>query len=413
MIVPSERPPVRPATERDPRLRDLLRVEVPVDPPAPPVDDGAPPTWRRFVPAAVLALLFASGVTLLVIGTTIVRNSTGGTVVRTTADPSAPGFEALVEPTPTLAVLGVIDDRLETVTVLALPDPDGGGGGLLHVPVTVLVGGPGERGTLAERWDGATPRAVVDAVGDLITSAVVEFAVIDADRWAGLVEPVAPFEVVNPDPVRSGDGATFDVGSIDLAASQVAAYLSGRVEGESERARLVRVEAFWDGWIGAVTEAGDDATAVPGEVETGIGSFVRALASGPLRHVTLPTVSAGADGSLLALDAQVPALIHEIVPFPRSPRPGVRPRLRVLNGTEDTEAARGVAATLTPAGVEVVLVGNAVRLDRAETTVAYRSPADREAAERVRELLGVGSVVVDEAPTDVAEITVTLGADHE
>ena len=49
-------------------------------------------------------------------------------------DPAAPGFEALVDPTPTLVVLHDDGELLDAVTLLTLPDPDGGGGGVLHDP---------------------------------------------------------------------------------------------------------------------------------------------------------------------------------------------------------------------------------------------------------------------------------------
>jgi hypothetical protein len=106
------------------------------------------------------------------------------------------------------------------------------------------------------------------------------------------------------------------------------------------------------------------------------------------------------------------SLVARLIPFPVSPSPGARARARVLNGTPDTTLAASAASSLPPAGVEVIIVGNASSFDVEETTIAYFGDDFRDEAEAVADILGVGEVVEDERPSDAVDITVTLGADY-
>src|SRR5690606_34380572 len=135
--------------ERDARLRALLSVQLAdraraaggepgpdvAGPAAPPAVEADTASGRRRPPlasvvaAVVLLGLFAAGIGLTYAGTRILRSSTAGEVVRAVDDPSAPGYEALVRSTPTLAVLHDLGGDLDAITVLTLPDPEQGGGG--------------------------------------------------------------------------------------------------------------------------------------------------------------------------------------------------------------------------------------------------------------------------------------------
>lgn len=440
--------------DRDARLRELLSVDIDVrardlgpgpltdardEPaatvaPAEPAIESAEPAERagsvdagrparRVSVGAVLSVvvllgLFVAGAGLTYAGSRIIRSSTEGEVLEPVDDPTAPGFEALVTPTPTMAVLHDLDGALDAITVLTLPDAGSGGGGVVFVPTRVIEDIP-VLGTapIEAAYDLGNPQFEAEVLGDLLGAGIGEVAVVDADRWAGLVEPVAPLAVENPDDLEVDGELRFPAGDIELEAEDVGPYLEARVEGQSELARLFRHETFWRAWLAAVAEAGG-ADAVPGELESGVGRFVRELAAGPAVLETLPVQASSPeefdDEPTFAADPDAIAdLVDELIPFPRSPRPGVRERLRVLNGTEDLDAARRVAPELPPAGVEVVIIGNAASLDHETTTVAYVAPEHEEAADAVRDRLGVGEVTQDPRPSDVADITVTLGADHD
>ena len=420
--------------ERAARRRRGTATDAPVTdgpvPPSPTPDAGedgaigaeaeaAPsgPPWRTIVSFAVLIGLLAGGVGLAYAGARLIRSSTEGEVLRPIEDPAAPGFEALVDPTPTLVMLHDVDGKLDAITVLTLPDPEGGGGGVLLVPDRTVADLPtlGET-TIEAAYEFGDAQIEAQAVGDLLGTAMREIEVVDTARWADLVAPVAPITVDNPNELTVDGEVRFPLGEIELAADEVGEYLEADDAEASDLARFARHQIFWDAWLAAVAEDGTPA-AVPGELESGIGRFVRALSTGVAVIETLPVQPAaegrhGEDPAFVPRGDEMEALVSRLVPFPASPSPGARARVRLLNGTEDTTVAASVAADLPPAGVSIVLIGNAVSLDAETTTVRYVGDEFRPVALELVEILGVGEVVEESRPSDAADITVTLGADY-
>ena len=388
---------------------------------ADPVDRAVEPSdgarWRTALSFAVLAVLLLAGAGLVFAGAEVLRDSTEGEVVSQVDDPSAPGFEALVEATPTMVLFHDTGDGLDAITVLTLPDPDGQGGGVVLVPRRTVVDLPifGEE-PVEIAYDLGDPRVGTEGVGLLLGTAIGQRLVLDDQRWADLVDPVAPIVIDNPNELEI-DGMVFPLGQIELAAEEVGPYLRAAGEEESDLARLFRHELFWEAWLDAIAEEGSLA-AVPGEVDSGIGRFVRTIASGDALVETLPVEPAAPDrfgeepAFLLDPDAAA-GLLETLVPFPASPAPGLRARVRVLNGTTEVSKAAAAARELRPADVEIVLVGNAVELGQEQTTVAYFGDEFRDEAEEVVDLLGVGRAIEDRRPSDAVDITVTLGADYE
>ena len=324
--------------------------------------------WGNVAWFGALAVLIVSGIVLAYVGSEIVRDSTEGEIVSQETDPSAPGYEALVEATPTLVLFHDSGEGLEAITVLTLPDPAGSGGGVILVPSRTVVDLPifGE-GPVEIAYDLGDPRVGAEGVGLLLGAAMSERVVVDDARWADLVAPVAPITLENPNELEVDGEVRFPLGRISLAPEDVGPYLSATVEGESDLARLFRHQLFWEAWLSAVRADGS-LGAVPGEVESGIGRFVRTIAAGEAIVETLPVDPAveGAHGDETAFVPDGPAvagLVRTLVPFPVAPAPGLRARVRVLNGTSDVGEAPSVAADLTPAGVQIVLVGNATSLD--------------------------------------------------
>ncbi len=366
-----------------------------------------------------LAVLMVAGCGLVYGGTRLIRASTEGEVLAPIVDPTEPGFEALVDPSPTLVLMHDVDGALDSITVLSLASPDGGGGGVLLVPRRTITQLPLEdERPVGSAYEATTPTSEADAVGFLVGSGVQELAVVDDARWADLVGPVAPITIDNPNELRVDDEVRFAAGAIDLAAEDVGPYLRSTVEGESDLARLFRHQTFWNAWLDGVAVDGSDA-AVPGELDSGVGRFVRSLARDGNEIETLPVQPStaerfGDEPTFVPRAAELRALIDRLIPLPVSPGPGIRARLRVLNGTTDTSKAMSVAGMLPPAGVEVTLVGNAGNLDVVATTIEYTGDEFQDEAEAVAEILGidVGAVVEDTRPSDAVDITVTLGADH-
>ena len=74
---------------------------------------------------------------------------------------------------------------------------------------------------------------------------------------------------------------------------------------------------------------------------------------------------------------------------------------------------RSVAERLIPAGFRVSISENASSFDHDTTLVVAGTAADQPAAERVQELLGVGTVSVAGVPSGLGDVTIVVGKDYQ
>jgi hypothetical protein len=370
------------------------------------------PVFRRAgLVVANVALISAIAV-LAYMGFAAVFDTTHGRVVDPELDPDAPGYEAFVESTPTLGVLGRdADGALSWVAVLALSGPREQGGSILLIPAATLA--PAfefDLDTLREVDAEQGPDAAVQAAADVIGAAVGEVAEVDPGRLAELVRPVAPLTVANPD---AADG--FPAGPVVLDADTAAAFLLATEAGESDLTRLARHEAFWQAWLAAVS-ASSSPDAVPGETGSGIGRFVRGLAAGdvafdvpPVRaELTLEGTTEYRSDPFAAYD-----VTENLIPFPAAARPGNRPRVRVLDGVGADGLALRAAREVVGGGGQIVVVGNVDRFEpTAATRVVYFEPVVAEQAVAIADELGVVAERLDGPnPDDGVDVTVVAGAD--
>ncbi|MGH9192344.1 MAG: LytR C-terminal domain-containing protein, partial [Acidimicrobiales bacterium] len=395
-----------------------------------PPSRGRPPERlrrrRRLVLAGMVAL-FGGGVALTVVGVNVVRNSTAGRYVEPTAGPDDPGYQAYVVPTPTMAVVQQgADGELAGVAVLAIESSDDGGAVIL-VPASTLTRAdrpvdatdadtaePGEPPTMADVYRQGGAAGVVAAVADRLAVAIPEHLEVDDARWASLVGPVAPIELQLTKAV-----GTWRAGGVALAAEDVGPFLRSRAASEPEAERIDRQADFWTAWLPLVRDAGVDA--LPGEIDVGIGRFVRSLADGSPSIVPVPGESTdGDDGvseAFVPHDERLVELVARAVPYPVTPSPDRRFRVRLLNGTTDPDLTGAAASRLVRAGAEITIAGNAPTFDETETLMLYGRADDR--AKAVWLAAGLGGAQVEPDPTasggatddDEIDVTVILGAD--
>lgn len=367
---------------------------------------------RRAGVLVAMGLLAAAGVALVLGAVSLVRDSTAGRYVEPTASPDEPGYQAYVEPTPTLAVVQPGGGSLVGITLLSLNAGDEGGAAVL-VPPSTVVPFEGAETTLADAYGRGGVEAAVGALEEMLVVDIAESVVVDDRRWASLVAPVAPVTV---EPRGAVDG--FPGGEVELAAGDVGRYLAALGDDETELDRLERAAGFWSSWVAAVGAGGDHA--VPGEVEVGIGRFVRGFAAGDLTTAPLPVTEERDDGDVRwRPDRERTAdVVSRTIPFPVSPAPGARVRVRLLNGTTDDTLTTAAARRLVRSGAEITIVGNGPSFSEATTRVIHRLPGQREAAERLGLALGVGDVEQVDAPRgglavpdEELDVTVILGAD--
>ncbi len=379
-------------------------------------------TWRFFLYAPVLLVLVVLGPMLAWKGFSILRNEDTGEIIGGVEDPNAPGFQALVTPTPTTLLADIAPDgSLAGVTLITLPSQEGGGN-IVFFPVGTLLDVPFRtppEATLAAIHAEAGLPGLEQRLETMLGAGIGEVVAVPARQWANLVAPVAPLTVQNPVAVETtgagGQPLSFPQGEIQLTAAQVGPYLQADTEDQADTVRLSRHEAFWTAWLAALDEAGEDA--VPGEGEGGIGGAVRGLTGGPRNLEILPATPVPIPGvpivesdlfrpDVLAILVTVP----EVIPFPQ----GVgRPRTRLVMGVEgQTDRLGEVSHTLVQAGAEISVIANAEEFGEEETVVYFFRANQREKAQRLLNALGTGTLVKDTGLSDTVDVVVVLGQDY-
>jgi hypothetical protein len=269
--------------------------------------------------------------------------------------------------------------------------------------------------------------ATIDRVAFVLDAAIPESRVLDPNQWAGIVDPVGKLVLANPDelvaPVFAGQGAqetgsptprVFGTPEVELAPGEVATYLAAGIDGESTFNRMLRVQRLWEAWIAAVGERLEEPGVVPGEVDTGLGRFVRALAATDVDFVTVPIdlvpiPGTGVVGVVPAL-ADIGPLVARTIPFPIGPAPGERIRIRLLDGTGELTNGLPAVTSLVGDGAEVVSIGNAAEFGYARTQAIVSDTGQANAARLLLDDIGGGDVVETADRADAVDITIILGA---
>jgi hypothetical protein len=383
-----------------------------------------PAISRRALHLVVYGALFALAVltvpVLSVIGVRTLLDSRDGEVLNPVLDPAMPGYQALVSPSPTLAVLHLDPDgALVGVAVLALAGEDTDGGSVLLIPPRTLASVP--------QFGDFTLEYIQDLNGTDNTRSLVEFVlglglddvveVTDSD-WAELVEPLGGIVVVNPDGLTSPDGSlVFPAGELTLEPDQVGPFLSILEPTENPLNRVLRQELVWGALLDAL-QADPSAVRLAGEQDRGLARFLPAIATGTSRLETLPieppaTVTAPGETSAFVPDAaSIAGLIPQLVPFPAGARPGDRPLVRVLDGSGRQSVIPSAVRHVAVAGGQVVMIGNTDEFGVTDTQVLVADDAFDGFAGSVADALGVGSVQRVDYIDENAEVIVVLGADY-
>ncbi|MCB1259481.1 MAG: LCP family protein [Acidimicrobiales bacterium] len=370
--------------------------------------------WRWGFPATILVLVLVVPV-LVWVGYRTVLESNDSTRVQTDVAESDPGWQALVEPTETMAVGFVdADGALAAVSVLSLSGESSGGIVTMHPNTVGPVPGTDENTVPAKAYADGGAQGMADMVGAMLNAGMGEHATLTPDQLGALLAPVAPLTFDNGDPVRAGE-VRFDRGELNLAADQAGLYLTTRNTVSDDLNRMDRYEWFWKAWLAAIAAKGEGA--LPGETDSGLGYFLSRLADRQVQIATLPVEPASLPGGsefdkvYVPLEPQTDQLMVTVIPFPVGAPPGARVRIQLFDGTGQLNHGLPASPLLVYAGGEITSIGNATSFDNAVTKVIYYDDAMRPAAETMRDALGVGEVEKSEAQGSAVDVTVILGQD--
>jgi len=305
--------------------------------------------------------------------------------------------------------------RTSSLTVLAA-SATGKGGSLVMIPpgtMTEVVSLGLE--PVRQSLELGGPARLQATVENLLGTRLGAVVVLDDAGVASLLAPVGSLPVTVPQRVeRVGQSGRVEVlyeaGPTTVAPSAAGRFLSAKGR-ESDLARLTRHQAFWDAWLAVLH---DRPSALPTRPD--LSAAVAALAAGPVETRPLPVEAFGSasdgGGELYKVRADELARLVAAV-FPAAGQAlADRPRVQVLNGTGVVELADAVRDKLG-AGFDVRLTGNAATFDYEHTEIVYYDRDQEATADRLRQVLGVGTLVLSRRPLDVVDVTVVVGKDFQ
>jgi hypothetical protein len=349
---------------------------------------------------------------LLASGLQMILDSEQGTTREAVTDPSAAGFEAFVEQTWSILVATEDDaGELVQVAVVAVADRINGGGTVLLVPpATAVTGCVVQPCTLLDRHSEGGVELVRASLTGLLGVGVTGTALLTPARWENLAGASTAVVVeLSDDLVSTGaDGTTvvrFPAGRVVIDPGEVVDLLGFAEDGDAQ-ARLARQRDWWSAWLAQVG-TGDPGENLPA-LDLDVVRLLAAVAGGPVNVVNGPWVP---EGSTMVVDvAALDDLVVSMFPFPVPLVPGLRPTVRLLNGTGNPALDAPAREAVLRTGVELAVVGN-FRTDGAiQTRVIHRDPALSEEANALAAALGA-RVLFDEMASPVTDLTVVIGAD--
>jgi LytR cell envelope-related transcriptional attenuator len=253
--------------------------------------------------------------------------------------------------------------------------------GALVVPPAAQLMIPGQGESSVREALELPSRQAATAVGNMLGVWIEEGATIEVDRLAAMADEVGG--------VRIGG---------DLVGGRgVAGMFEASANGDVVGLQIVMEALLSAGvaWSPSDLADADDPDAMARVLEDASGA-----------HVVTLDAEEVASGMLRATPEQVSGALVKAFGGPAEEAVPVI----VLNGNGVPGIGGAVAERLLPGGFRVAVSQNASDFDHPETLIVVGSPDDVGLAERVRDLLGVGSVSVS-VGSGIAPVTVVIGKD--
>lgn len=323
------------------------------------------------------------------------------------------GAPPVVTAPPVLVALK--DGAGKATSLFVLAPAKGGGGTVVLIPpgtMTEVVSLGLE--PVSQSLDIGGPSRLQATVENLLGVAMAGTAVVDDAGLAALLGPVGPISVDVPERVEDVDtigrvNVLYEAGPVSVAPADAGRFLSAKGR-STDLSRLARHQKFVEAWIGAVHRRPDTSPTQP----VALAKAFDALVAGSVRTRVLPVEAFGTaavEGELYKVDdAELAKLVAEAFPSAAGTPAGPRPRVQILNGTGAIGLADAVRDKLG-AAFDVRLTGNAATFDHAGTEVVYYDRKQQATAKRVRDALGLGTLVLSRNPLDVVDVTIIVGKD--
>jgi LytR cell envelope-related transcriptional attenuator len=345
----------------------------------------------------------------------------GGNRLHQQTDPAKAGYQEEVLATPSRLV-GQLDANGHLADMVLLTAPDQKGGNAVFIPSTLVVERDGQTLPLFELYEKSGWPAVVDSIGRFMGAGFTQTALMSADQAQKLLASAGTLTVDNTDAVvvEAADGTkstAFEAGPITLTPEEAVKFMTVTGVGESPVQRSYRQQLVWQSWLDKV-KANPSLlpTVAPlgqGDGAIDISAVVKALTEGQVSTQPLPVIRIPLARESWAADPDsMGELVSRVLPFPSASYPGQRPRVRILDGTENRELILKATAPIVSAGGQITIIGNADRFGVPATKIEYHDPSQQAAAEKIAAALGNRQAVSSSDQTDTFDVTVTLGSDY-
>ncbi|MGI8683935.1 MAG: LCP family protein [Acidimicrobiales bacterium] len=304
------------------------------------------------------------------------------------------------------------DGAGKATSLFVLSPANGGGGTFVLIPpgtMSEIVSIGLEPVSRSLEFGG--PTRLQATVENMLGATLGGTTVLNDASLAALLDPVGPLTVDVPERVEQLDPSgrvqvLYEAGPVTVQPADAGRFLAAKGR-STDLARLARHQKFLEAWIAALRDRPDAAPTQP----PALAKAFDALVAGSVRTRVLPVEAFGtgaAEGELYRVrEAELAEMVATAFP---SAAASDRPRVQILNGTGAVGLAEAVRNKLG-AGFSVGLTGNADTFDHATTEVVYYDRAKQAMAKRVRDALGVGTLVFSRNPLDVVDVTVVVGKD--
>lgn len=351
-----------------------------------------------------------------------ILESRSGSISQFSLDPTAPGFRAFTEPTPTALVVHTavapgVGAELVGVTLLTSADGDAGGT-VVTIPRTFVDDG-GTNRPLSEIFANDGLDSLTAELRRALGIGFTDVVVLDASSWTTLMQSDLPLDLTLRDdlvlgsPTEGQDRVLVAAGTRAFELLDVARIAAHRNPDEPGLAVALRHQTVWQAWISR-TAASDERPALF-QLESGFVDLLSSLASGEVSYRVIPFATVAGDTPVEALYIgradEIADLISQIVPFPESAEAGDRPEVLLLDATFGTVDSTRVIESVVRAGGRITILGNTEANSDATSEVQVHDKRATAVGEHIVELLGLGPVRLVPLDGATASITVVVGAD--
>ncbi|MFT7473670.1 MAG: hypothetical protein ACI81L_000585 [Verrucomicrobiales bacterium] len=349
---------------------------------------------------------------------TAVLESQSGSISEFTLDPTAPGFRAFTESTPTVLVLHttVTAAGAELVGVSLLTEADGDAGGtVVTIPRTFTE--PDSRNiALSTLFAEEGLDSVTAEMRASLRIGFQDVVVLDAAAWTTLMAPDLPLELTLRDDLVTidPDGSTrvlLRAGTRPFDLAEIARMAAHRNPGEPGLAVALRQQQIWQSWISRTASSTERPDLF--QLDSGFVDLIGSLANAEVSYRVIPSVTEPSNdpeaARYIAERTPIHDLIAQIVPFPEPAEPGDRPSVLLLDTTFGETSSQPFVSAIARSGGLVTILGNSEADSGMSAEVQVHESSASAIANEIADRLGLPT------PTDVpledatASITVIIG----